>query len=60
MCIQSLQLRDCICALQFCSYHEEDLLQPSDRPEVPGRLEVHAVRVAADQVLRQDHDEPGK
>lgn len=40
-----------------CFYHEEDLLQPLDAVLVPGRADVHAARLAADQMLRQQHDE---
>lgn len=39
------------------THHEEDLLEPPDGPVVPGRLEIDAVRVAANQVLRKNHDE---
>lgn len=39
------------------SYHEEDLLQPLDAVLVPGRADVDAARLTADQMLRQQHDE---
>lgn len=38
--------------------HEKDLLQSTHRPPVPVRVKVPSVRVAAHQVLGQDHDEP--
>lgn len=43
----------CVCV----SYHEEDLLQPLDAVFIPGRADVHAARLAAHQVLCQQHDE---
>ena len=36
----------------------EDLVQPANGPEEPGRLEIHGVRVASDEMLGEDHDEP--
>lgn len=39
-------------------YHEEDLLQPLDAVFVPRRADVNAARLTADQMLRQQHDEP--
>ena len=38
-------------------YHEEDLLQPLDAVFVPGRADVDAARLTANQMLRQQHDE---
>lgn len=37
--------------------HEEDLLQPLDAVFVPGRADVHAACLTANQMLRQQHDE---
>ena len=36
--------------------HHEDLMKPANGPHEPGRLEVHLVCVAADEMLGQDHD----
>ncbi len=44
----------CVCVLL---YHEEDLLQPLDAVFVPGRADVDAARLTANQMLRQQHDE---
>lgn len=48
----------CVCESVLCFYHEEDLLQPLDAVFVPGRADVNAARFTANQVLRQQHDEP--
>lgn len=44
----------CVCVSR---YHEEDLLEPLDAVFVPGRADVHAARLAANQMFRQQHDE---
>ena len=45
----------CVCVRGL--YHEEDLLQPLDTVFVPGRADVDAAGLAANQMLRQQHDE---
>lgn len=44
----------CVCVNR---YHEEDLLEPLDAVFVPGRADVHAARLTANQMFRQQHDE---
>lgn len=38
-------------------YHEEDLLQPLNAVLIPGCADVDAARLAANKMLRQQHDE---